>query len=98
MDSTMTCYDCLSMEAFLQRATTFSLAITLTVASSHLKRYASCWPTRSNIRKTSSYFVATMNVRASIGYTDSMMNVSIYTDCKVTNVFPFYKLFQSINC
>lgn len=69
MGSITTCWDCSSTEAFHPSQTTCSWAIMWIVESSHWRRSACCWRTKSNIQRTSSCSAATTSAPALIEFT-----------------------------
>lgn len=74
--NTMTYWGCLSMGAFLQKATTCFWVTMWTGGSSLWKPFVSCWPTKSNIQRTSSCWGETTSVLRSTEYMVSMTSVS----------------------
>lgn len=73
MDNTQTCYVCLITADFRHSQTTYSLAIMWIEASSRWRQYVCCWHTKSNIPKTSSFYVAIMSAQVSTEFMVSEM-------------------------
>lgn len=68
MDNTQIYYVYLTTVVFRRSRTTYSLVIMWTEASSHWKRYAYCWHTKSNTQKISSCYEAIMSALALIEF------------------------------
>lgn len=86
----------LNMAAFLLRQTICSLVTTLIEESNLLKPFVFFWLIKSNIQKTSLFFVEITNVLPLTVSTVFMMNVSIRNFCFVLNL-PTTKLFFGIS-